>query len=308
MAHKETLIPASEETVTSADIALYTTWVHQQLGEEVIPHTERKSLKSVFGRERGIVIAGIKLPPSPQFPGYLGHEATVTHLQQNLHALHAAGVHGVVLDTTFDRPHPLIYRNTETLDYYRQLTQAAKFHAKDMKIGINMLLFDTLAALSVAKVSGLDYVIADVYTDRVLCSKEESYRSEDVLFRPQPAAVDAFRQAIGAEQVLILAGIDSKFFPKISPGSVQDSAHLAKLHGADAGIVGHYTDLHADSLAECSLPLIAMGGVKVEDLQHIQNNGYAGYSAGSLFEVSPGHIDGDKTRTVMNIHEGIYGK
>jgi len=298
--NKEGLTGVVNETFTQSDLDLYQNWVKTKNIEET--GTSRKTLTEVFGKTEFIVVAGIKLPPSPIFDKDSNIEQTKTQIKENVGALESAGINAVVLDTTFDRPHPTIYRDLSSLEYYSELASFTKNLEKDIKVGVNMLLFDIPASLAVAKVAKIDFIFTDVFVDPVFVPFDESHRKDDCIFYPHPELIPAYRQNIGAENILIFTGIESKFFPKIGNRSILDSAEVAKSCGADVFLVANYEDEEIKALWKIGVPLFVMGGVKEKDIQSISELGFNGFSAGSMFEQSPGKIDAIKTRNIASRH------
>jgi predicted TIM-barrel enzyme len=287
------------ETITQKDLDLYADWVKKhETNYETGGHC--RTMAEVFGSNNNVVVAGIKLPASPFFSKEASPEKTKTLVQLNIEALKSAGIKSAVLDTTFDRPHPLIYRDLDILDYYLDIANYAKAIGGDMKLGINMLLFDLPAAMAVAKIAKLDFVFSDIFADPVFVPTEESHRNLDTVFIPRPDLFDIYRNAIGANHLFLFAGIESKFFPHFDNKSLFERAEAAKKGGVDAFLIADYRHKEILNVRELGVPLVVMGGVKEADINEIINSSeFSGFSAGSMFEASPGTIDKSKTQYLV---------
>ena len=291
---EEKLEGVAKETYTQGDLDLYQAWVKTN-DRNLETNMGRKTLAEVFKKTETIVIAGIKLPASPIFDKDSNVEQIKAQIKENVEALRVAGINAVVLDTTFDRPHPLVYRDLNSLEYYSELASFTKSLQKDIKVGINMLLFDLPASLAVAKVAGIDFVFTDIFADPVFAPADESHRKDDSVFYPRPELIPEYRKNIRSENILLFAGIESKFFPKIGNRSFLDSAEIAKSCGVDVFLVADYKNIEIKELKEVGIPIFVMGGVKENDIQNIVESGFDGFSAGSMFEKEPGKIDAIKT-------------
>ncbi|GEM_PF-4698746 len=298
---KKSETPLPIETITTTHLAFYKEWLK---GKVAVDTTEsKKTIAEVFGKQTSIVIDGLRLPPALQFEGYLGVEGTEKLLRENIQALKAAGIDGVVLETTFDRPHQVCYNQTELLDYYLHIAQVAKQVAGDnLKVGLNLILFDLPGSLVIAKAAKLDFVVTDEFVETVVCPSAESHRDSGFIFNPQPKLIQKFRQEIGAQGILLFAGTHSNYYDAQSNSSVNDAVIEAEKFGADALVIGKKNASKLDSsIYQADIPIFVAGGVTQDDLPWIKSAEFNGFLAGSLFEGGLTYIDPIKATEVMTV-------
>jgi uncharacterized protein len=108
----------------------------------------------------------------------------------------------------------------------RELVRASR----GIAVGVEILLNDPEASLAAALAAGAAFIRTDYFVDPMS-------RPEHGAMRIDPAAVIAYREQIGASEILVLADIQVKYATLLAPRSLTDSAELAGRHGADAVVV-----------------------------------------------------------------------
>jgi len=169
------------------------------------------------------------LPPLPDYPGSPGLDALRDHALRDLDALEAAGFDGMLIENECDRPHR-VKAEPATVEAMHHVTAAAVSAAHNVVVGCEILLNDPHASLAVCRGAGARFIRTDYFVDRMM-------RPEYGEFEINPEALMAFRREIKAEDVLVVADIQVKYATMLDRRSLQESARLAALHGADAIVV-----------------------------------------------------------------------
>ncbi len=186
------------------------------------------SFRTVFGSSK-IIIGMIHLPPLPGYTESRGIDYAVRHAVADLRALEEGGVHGILVENEYDRPHQ-IEAAAETIAAMTRVTRAVVQESETAIVGCEILLNDPFASLAVASTSGARFIRTDYFVDRMM-------RPEYGEFSIDPDAVLAYRRKLNAGNVLILADLQVKYAVMLEPRPLADSARLAREMGADAVIV-----------------------------------------------------------------------
>jgi membrane complex biogenesis BtpA family protein len=170
----------------------------------------------------------ISLPSLPGCAHSPGLDAIIAAALADLAALSAGGAHAALVENDFDHPHTLTV-GPEVVAAMARVTAEVASRAR-FPVGVQVLLNDWRASLAVAAASGACFVRLDFFVDRV--------RTAAGVVEPDPAAVLAYRAAIGAQHVAIFADIQVKYSTLVEPGKpLALSARQAAGAGADAVIV-----------------------------------------------------------------------
>ena len=174
------------------------------------------------------LIGMISLPalPGSDIPARL--DAIIDAALADLEALEAGGIGAVLVENDFDRPH-LLTVGPEVVAVMTRVTAEVRARAR-VPVGVQVLLNDWRASLAVAHASGADFVRLDFFVDRV--------RIAAGVIEPQPAAVTAYRAAIGAERVALFTDLQVKYSTLLEADkSLALSARQAADQGAAAVVV-----------------------------------------------------------------------
>jgi len=232
---------------------------------------------------RKIVIGLSHLLPLPDYPDSPGIAAICGHALEDLRVLQDGGADGILIENEYDRPHRVLAESA-TIDAMTTVTSSVSHAAKGIVVGCEILLNDPRASLDVARSCGARFVRTDYFVDRMM--------------RPQYGefAIDAeglirYRQKIGAHDVLIMADIQVKYATMLEERSLQDSARLACLQGADAIVVtgdetGDAPTVHA--LRQAREGVVASG----LDVPVLIGSGLAADNAATLLAECEGAIVG----------------
>ena len=176
------------------------------------------------------LIGVIHLPPLPGWPGSPGIDGVVARALADLRALEAGGIGAVLVENEHDRPHE-VCASARTVAAMTRVTQEVVQAARSAVVGVEILLNDPKASVSVASMTGARFIRTDYFVDRMT---RPEYGGEMAI---DPAGLLAHRRAIGADEVLILADIQVKYAATIEPRPLAASAAAARAAGADAIVV-----------------------------------------------------------------------
>ena len=205
------------------------------------------------------IIGMIHLPPLPGYAGARGIDYAIRHAVADLRVLEEGGVDGVLVENEYDRPHR-VSAAPETIAAMTRVTRAIVEESDSLVVGCEILLNDPEASLAVAKAAGAAFIRTDYFVDRMT-------RPEFGEFHIDPDALIAYRDRIGADDVLILADIQVKYATMIAPRSLRESATLARAKGADAVVVtggesGHAPSVqHLREASGCGVPVLIGSGL-----------------------------------------------
>lgn len=185
--------------------------------------------RELFPAARAI-IGVVHLPALPGYPDSPGIDACIEKALVDLEALEAGGADGVLVENEYDRPHTLLAAR-ETIASMTRITSEVAAAARRCVVGIEILINDPEASLAVARASGARFIRTDYFTDPM---ERAEYGGAMKIDAP---ALLAYRERIGAGDVLILADIQVKYARLMVPRGLDESARIAFDAGADAVIV-----------------------------------------------------------------------
>jgi membrane complex biogenesis BtpA family protein len=188
-----------------------------------------QAFATAFPRPRPL-IGVVHLPPLPGYAGYPGMAALVRHALADLEVLERAGYDGVLIENEHDQPHRVLAA-PETLAAITEVTAKAVAAAQRVVVGVEILLNDPKASLAAAQASGARFIRTDYFVDRMA---RDEYGGEMAI---DPEGLLAYRRAIGADSVLILADVQVKYARMLTPRPLAESAREASAKRADAVIV-----------------------------------------------------------------------
>jgi membrane complex biogenesis BtpA family protein len=175
------------------------------------------------------LIGVIHLPALPGYPGSPGLAAVVAHALAELATYRVGELDGVLVENENDQPHR-VEAGRETIAIMTTVTRELVRAAGSLPVGVEILLNDPEASLAVALAAGADFIRTDYFADAMS-------RPEHGPMRIAPEVVIAYRAAIGAEHVLVLADVQVKYAQMLTPRTLAESARRAREAGADAIVV-----------------------------------------------------------------------
>jgi len=239
------------------------------------------SLEQIFGARKP-VIGMIALPPLLGYPEHPGLRESCERALSDLAALQDGGADGVCIENDCDRPHRLL-ATPEVIAAFTRISQEVASCAR-VPVGLQVLLNDWRASLSIAKVIDARFVRLDFFVDKV--------RINAGIIDPQPEEVLAFQKQIGAESIALFTDIQVKYSELLEPNkTLATSAQQAISRGAAALIVsGSKTgeppspaDLKESRQAAGTFPILIGSGTNPQNVS-------------ALFEYSDGAIVGTSLR------------
>jgi len=252
-----------------------------------------QKFRSIFQNPKPI-IGMIALPPMLGYPEYSGLESVIERALGDLDTLQKGGVDGVCVENDYDRPHVMTVGPEIVASFTCVAREVAK-HAK-VPVGLEVLLNDWRASLSIAKVIGARFVRLDFFIDRV--------RIAAGVVEPEPEAVLAFRKKIQAESVALFTDIQVKYSELLEPGKTLGfSAEQAIAAGSDGLIVSGKVTGEGPTLADLRETREAAGDVPV-----LVGSGTSPQNVRDLFQYADGAIVGTSLKNSMDSHERIVAE
>jgi uncharacterized protein len=148
------------------------------------------------------VIGMLHLPALPGAPGFAGDlDAIREHVLGDARALHAGGVHGLMIENFGDTPFFPDSVPTHTVTHMTALALAVREQI-DLPLGINVLRNDAMSALAIAHAVGAAYIRVNVLAGACL--------TDQGVITGKAAELMRYRRQIGAEGVKILADVRVK--------------------------------------------------------------------------------------------------
>jgi uncharacterized protein len=230
------------------------------------------------------LIGVIHLPALPGYPDSPGLAGVVAHALAELATYRVGALDGVLVENENDQPHR-VEAGRETIAVMTAVTRELVAAARAMPVGIEILLNDPEASLAVALAAGAAFIRTDYFVD-------EMSRPEYGAMRIAPKAVIAYRAAIGAERVLVLADIQVKYAEMLAPRPLAESARLAREAGADAIVVSGTRTGEPPSPAEVESAQEGAGDCPV-----LLGSGLTPDNAASLLAIAGGAIVGTSLMT-----------
>jgi uncharacterized protein len=224
-------------------------------------------LTQLFG-VRKPVIAMLHLPGLPGRPLHDvagGPDAIIEPVARDLDVLQEAGVDGVMFCNEKDYPYQL--KVTTEQATAMAFTVGSLRSRLSIPFGVN-LLWDPMATLAVARASGARF-IREVLTG--------VYESDQGIIAPPIGDIAAYRQAIGASDVLLFDNVAPEFASALGTRTVADRAKGAEFVGMDAILISGWAagtpmaigDLKAAKEAVTHTPVLANTGVRAERVAEI---------------------------------------
>lgn len=177
----------------------------------------------IFKRKK-VIIGAVHFPPLLGYYNCPGLKIALDNALRDLKAFEKGGVDGIIIENNYDIPHKILV-NQETVAAMTFLGEKIRSATK-LPLGINVLWNDYKAALSIAKVLGLQFIRIPVFVDKAKtsCGIVEG-QSKDVI---------NFRKSIKAENIALFTDIHVKHSKLISKYSITASAKLAIKNKSDA--------------------------------------------------------------------------
>ena len=239
---------------------------------------------AIFPKRKSI-IGVIALPPLLGYPEFRDLDSVIQRALGDLNTLQQGGVDGVCLENDYDQPHQLTV-GPEIVAAFTVIAKEVKRHA-NIPVGLQVLLNDWRASLSIAKVIGAEFVRLDFFVDKV--------RIAAGVIEPKPQAVLAYRKQIQAENILLLTDVQVKYSELLEPGkSISKSVRQAIANNSDAIIVSGKMTGESPSLRD----LIDARKTAVE-FPVLVGSGTTAQNVGELFRYADGAIVGTALKNSM---------
>jgi membrane complex biogenesis BtpA family protein len=245
----------------------------------------------LFGTKKAL-IGVIHLPPLPGYPASPGIESVVAKALRDLEALEAGPVDGVLVENEEDRPHR-VEAGRETIAAMTRVARELLQAARKTKIGVEILLNDPEASLAAAAMSGASFIRTDYFVDPM---ERPEYGGP---MRFDPEGLLRYRRSLGAEHVLVIADLQVKYARMLVERSLEESARLARVAGADALVVTGTRTGEPPSLEEIENARRGAGEIPL-----LVGSGLSPGNAAALLRVADGAIVGTSLKRDQEIDAG----
>lgn len=194
----------------------------------------KNNFLSLFKSQKPI-IGMVHLLAMPNSNGYVGFETTLQHALNELDSLEKGGIDGILIENDNDSPYTLL-ADPATVAVMTAIT-AKIVEKSNVPVGVEVLLNDPKASLSIAVAGGAQFIRTDYFVDRM--SRPE-YGGEISI---NPQEILDFRSKLKAEDIFILADVQVKHAQLLEVGkTISSSVKQAEQAGADGVIVsGNFT-------------------------------------------------------------------
>jgi membrane complex biogenesis BtpA family protein len=241
--------------------------------------------REIFTRSKPI----IGMIALPSLPGKT--DAIVERAIDDLQVLQEGGVDGVCLENDYDRPHQLIV-GPEIVSSFTRIAQEVALHAR-VPVGLQVLLNDWRASLSIANAIDAQFVRLDFFVDRV--------RIQAGTIEPEPEAVLAYRKQLGAEGIALFTDVQVKHSELLEPGkTLSTSVHQAIAKNSDAIVVSGKITGEAPTLEDLNEARIAAG-----DFPVLIGSGATPQNIRELLRYSDGAIVGTAFKNGMKSEDRV---
>ena len=250
----------------------------------------RSLFREIFIAPRPI-IGMIALPSLNGYPEFAGIEAIVERAIGDLQVLQEGGVDGVCVENDYDRPHQLIV-GPEIVSSFTKIAQEVALNAK-VPVGLQVLLNDWRASLSIAKVIAAQFVRLDFFVDKV--------RIQAGIIEPQPQAILAYRKELGAKGIALFTDVQVKHSELLEPGkSLSTSIHQAIAHNSDAIVISGKITGDAPTLEDLREARAAAGNFPI-----LIGSGATPQNVRELFQYADGAIVGTAFKNGMGAEDRV---
>lgn len=244
--------------------------------------------KTIFKVSKPI-IGVVHLPPLLGFSGCPGIKAIIEKALSDLRALESGGIDGVLIENEYDHPHT-ITASPEVIGYFARTAKEVVEQAK-VPVGVEVLLNDPKASLTIAKSSGAAFIRTDYFVDKM---EREGYGEMEI----NPKGLIDFRKKIDAENIAIFTDIQVKFAKMLEEKDIVDSAIEAIAYQSEAVIVtGKFTG-DQPNIVELKRVKRAIGEFPV-----LVGSGFNKDNADALLKYADGAIVGTAVITAKSVDQ-----
>ncbi len=241
----------------------------------------------------------IHLLPTMSYGKWPGIEKMLDKATKDLRALQEGGINAALIENDGDSPCQV----EGVADVVAPMTIVAHELSKISKIplGIEVLLNDPKASLSIAKTCGLQFIRTDYFVDRMMRPKYGEFIID-------PKGLMAFREKIGATKVKIYTDVQVKYATMLEKKTLTRSVKQAMKMGSNGVVVsGTITGIkplasdvaEAKAAAKNSVPVIIGSGFSTENAKELLQ--YADWAIVGNSVKTSGLVDVKKVKKLMKL-------
>ena len=245
--------------------------------------------------KKKFIIGVIYLPPCLGYSKHQSISSMIDSVQVDLHILEKCGVDGALLENENDHPY-LIKATPEVISSFSVVAHETvkSCENRDISIGVEFLINDPVASLSIAKASGASFIRTDYFVDRMY---REEFGGEMEI---DPASLMEYRQNIKAKSIKVFTDIQVKYARMLENKTLTQSAKEAEDARSDGVIVSG--DLTGIAPTQENLLDVKQG---IQKIPVIVGSGLSAENAKKLFIHADGAIVGT---SIMNNGRMSYEK
>lgn len=256
-------------------------------------------MKKLF-KNKFPIIAVSYLPPSLGYKNHPGIDSIIEKTIRELKILEMHGVDGILLENENDIPYT-VTAQPEVLSSMSIVAREVVKAASTIKVGVEFLINDPKASLSIAKASGSSFIRTDYFVDRM--SRDE-YGGEMYI---NPKELIEFRDKINASDIKILSDVQVKYAKMLEDKKISQSVMDAKKERSDAAVISaNITGIAPDNYYikeakkfSLDFPVIIGSGLTPENINSIFNIADGAIVGTSILEGS--NIIESKVKKLMNV-------
>jgi len=209
------------------------------------------------------------LPPSIGYENFPGHSKLFDHVKYDLDVAIAGGLNGVLIENESDRPYSILANegSIESMTYVMEELQ--KFCPDNFYLGVEFLINDPHASLTVAKNTRAHFIRTDYFVDKM-------FREEFGELSVDTKGFQEHRDKIQAHDISVFADIQVKYAKMIKPKELSESARQSEFAGADAVVVSSDETGTAPSMEDLrnaksgtSLPIVIGSGLSLDNITEL---------------------------------------
>jgi hypothetical protein len=174
--------------------------------------------KNILNHNKPILIGMVHLLPTMEYVSWSGISKFVEKALGDLKILQEAGFDAALIENDGDSPCKVLGEASVTVPMTIACMELSR--VASIPLGVEVLLNDPKASLSIAKTAGLDFIRTDYYIDRM---KRDGYGE----FEIDPNGVLNYRTEIEAENVMIFADVQVKYAQMMEKKSIAKSVQQA---------------------------------------------------------------------------------
>lgn len=238
------------------------------------------------------LIGMVHLAPLPETPHFATESLNLLYEQAlaDAKALDQAGMDALIIENFGDEPYFIGEPTSAQLAVMASVTREVK-QAVSIPVGINVQFNAWKAEMAIAYACGAQFIRVEVFVDNVISAQGTVAACSAQLTR--------YRKHLGADHVLLVADIQTKYTQNLVAQSLVQSAIDAQIAGADALIVTGAATGQATPLDE--IPKIK----EAVDIPILVGSGANQHTIREILSIADGAIVGSTLKVDGNVWNAV---